>query len=448
MRTRIVLGWSSKPAGRPVRPAGFLMAAIAALIASPPAAAAPYSMARAEREMQSASQRPDWAAHGDQRAAQALIDLLATARLDGLDPARFKMASLRKALRRLGSNDPDDVAAANRAFNEAYVRYVTALRSGAAHGWVVVDPELAPGRETPRQILARAASAASLADYVGGMAFMHPAYAELRRSIQWGELEDRSRYGLVRLNMDRLRMLPATGRYVLVNAAAQRLEMIDNGRVVDQMKVVVGKAKNPTPVMAAYIRYAALNPYWEVPPDLAAERIAPNVVAEGLGYLKKHGYVVLSDWGETPERIDPSTIDWQAVADGTIQIRVRQNPGPFNAMGRMKFMFPNREGVYLHDTPDKQLLQEAARLFSGGCVRLEDAPRLGEWMFGKTLNPKGAGPDEKVELDKPIPVYIAYLTAMPEDGRIAFYDDIYGRDQAALATQGEGSEASQLSSLR
>ncbi|MGZ7144933.1 hypothetical protein ACXWOO_11235, partial [Streptococcus pyogenes] len=80
------------------------------------------------------------------------------------------------------------------------------------------------------------------------------------------------------------------------------------------MKVVVGKEKNPTPVMAAYIRYAALNPYWEVPPDLAAERIAPNVVSEGLDYLEKHSYVVLSDWGETPERVDPSTIDWQAVA--------------------------------------------------------------------------------------------------------------------------------------
>ena len=448
MRTRTFLGWSSKPAGRFPRPAGFALAALAALIASQPAAGAPYSMARAERAMQTATQRPGWAAQGDYRAAEALIDLLATAKLDGLEPSQFKLASLSKALRRLGSGDPDDVAAASRAFDDAFVRYVTALRSGAAHGWVVVDSELAPSRETPKQILARAAAAPSLADYVRDMGFMHPAYAALRRSIQWGELEDRSRYGLVRLNMDRLRMLPATGRYVLVNAAAQRLEMIENGRIVDGMKVVVGKPKNPTPVMAAYIRYAALNPYWEVPPDLAAERIAPNVVEEGLGYLKKHGYVVLSDWGETPEQVDPSTVDWQAVADGTVQVRVRQNPGPYNAMGRMKFMFPNREGVYLHDTPDKQLLQEAARLFSGGCVRLEDAPRLSRWMFGETLDPKGAAPDERVELQKPVPVYIAYLTAMPEGGRIAFYDDIYGRDRSALAEQGEAADVSRLSSLR
>jgi murein L,D-transpeptidase YcbB/YkuD len=84
-------------------------------------------------------------------------------------------------------------------------------------------------------------------------------------------------------------------------------------------------------------------------------------------------------------------------------------------------------------------------LFSGGCVRLEDAPRLSKWMFGETLSPKGAGPDERVDLDKPIPVYIAYLTAMPEGGGIAFYDDIYGRDQAAMAEQGSSEPASRLS---
>jgi len=440
MRTRIISGWSSKPAGRLVRSAGFATAAMVSLLAAQPALAAPYSMARAERAMQAAEGRPNWVANGDSRAAEALIDLLATSRLDGLDPSAFKIAPLQKAMTRLRNADPDEAADINRRFDKAFVRYVTALRSNAARGWVVVDAELAPGRETPEQILARAAAAPSLADYVGKMRFMHPAYAELRRTIQWGELEDRSRYGLVRLNMERIRMLPAAGRYVLVNVAAQRLQMVEDGRVVDEMKVVVGKTKNPTPVMAAYIRYAALNPYWEVPPDLAAERIAPNVVDDGLGYLAKHRYVVLSDWGQTPQPVDPSTIDWKAVADGTIQVRVRQLPGPNNSMGRMKFMFPNGEGVYLHDTPDKQLLNEAARLFSGGCVRLEDAPRLGIWMFGKALNPKAAGPDEKVELPRPVPVYIAYLTAMPQNGQIAYYDDIYGRDQAALADQGESQQ--------
>jgi murein L,D-transpeptidase YcbB/YkuD len=233
-----------------------------------------------------------------------------------------------------------------------------------------------------------------------------------------------------------VRMLPGTGsqRYVLVNAAAQRLYMYENGKVVDWMRVVVGKATQPTPMMAALIRYTAVNPYWNLPADLVAERIAPNVVKLGLPYLKAKGYVVLSDWSEGATRVDPTTIDWKAVLDGRTELRMRQNPGPANAMGRMKFMFPNKAGVYLHDTPDKELLNEPARLLSAGCVRLEDAPRLAQWLYGHPLVvTKGMKPEQHVDLDKPVPVYLAYLTAVPSGGQTVFYDDIYSRDQPRLA---------------
>ena len=439
MRQGIVSGRSSKPAGRLVRPAGFAMAALLSLAATQPVLAEPAALASVQSGTVRGAATPRWFANGDSRAAREFIALLESSDLDGLDPSGFATGSLTRAVSKVEWGSERKRQDTERKLNEAFVRYVQAIHANAGQGWILVDKELAPGQATPSQILARAASAPSLADYIANMGFMHPAYAELRKSLALAREEGGAQSAaLLQLNLQRLRMLPGSGRYVLVNAAAQRLQMVDNGRIVDEMKVVVGKPKNPTPVMAAYIRYAALNPYWEVPPDLAAERIAPNVVSEGLGYLKKHGYVVLSDWGETPGQVDPATIDWQAVADGKIQIRVRQNPGPYNAMGRMKFMFPNSEGVYLHDTPDKQLLQEAARLFSGGCVRLEDAPRLAKWMFGETLNPKGAGPDERVDLPKPVPVYIAYLTAMPENGQVVFYDDIYGRDGAQLAASNDG----------
>ncbi len=113
---------------------------------------------------------------------------------------------------------------------------------------------------------------------------------------------------------------------MVVNSAAQT-DMYENGAVVDSMRVVVGKPKNATPMMTAFIRYAALNPYWNVPADLTAERIAPNVVKQGVRYLRAKGYEVLSDWGENPTIVDPTTIDWKAVADGRTQIRVRQLPG-------------------------------------------------------------------------------------------------------------------------
>jgi murein L,D-transpeptidase YcbB/YkuD len=187
--------------------------------------------------------------------------------------------------------------------------------------------------------------------------------------------------------------------------------------------------------MAALIRYTAVNPYWNLPPDLVAERIAPNVVKLGLPYLRDKGYVVLSDWTDSATRVDPATIDWKAVLAGKTELRMRQNPGPANAMGRMKFMFPNKAGVYLHDTPDKELLNEPARLLSAGCVRLEDAPRLARWLYGRPLVvTKGMKPEQHVDLERPVPVYLAYLTAVPSGNQAVFYDDIYGRDQKRLAT--------------
>jgi len=244
------------------------------------------------------------------------------------------------------------------------------------------------------------------------------------------------------LNLERARALPAgISRYVVVNAAAQRLFMYDNGQLVDSMRVVVGKPKYPTPMMNAFIRAAALNPYWNVPPDLAAERIAPFVVKQGLRYLKANGYELLSDWTDQASVIDPSNVDWKAVADGSVEVRIRQLPGPHNALGKMKFLFPNREGIFLHDTPDRQLLSEASRLYSGGCIRLEDAPRFGRWLFGRELEIQGDAPDQLVGIPTLVPLYITYLTAVPDGTSIAYYDDVYGRDAARLAAFDGGNRA-------
>jgi murein L,D-transpeptidase YcbB/YkuD len=209
--------------------------------------------------------------------------------------------------------------------------------------------------------------------------------------------------------------------------------MWDDRQPIDSMRVVVGKPKNPTPLMAAYIRFASLNPYWYVPPDLATERIAPNVVKRGLKYLDELGYEVMSDWTRDPTIIDPKTVDWKGVADGKVEVMIRQKPGPHNSMGRIKFMFPNDAGVYLHDNPERELFEQAARLYSGGCVRLEDAWRLSQWLFHRELTWEGAGTEEPVPLNPPVPVYITYLTAMPNGSSIAFFDDVYGRDKAKLA---------------
>jgi murein L,D-transpeptidase YcbB/YkuD len=206
--------------------------------------------------------------------------------------------------------------------------------------------------------------------------------------------------------------------------------MVENGQTVDMMRVVVGKPVYPTPMMAALIRYTSLRPYWNVPSDLAAERIAPNVVKQGLPYLRAKGYQVLSDWSERPRLVNPASVDWASVAAGRKEVRLRQLPGPANSMGDMKFMFPNAQGIYLHDTPQDELFGEASRMFSGGCVRLEAAHRLATWLYGRPLRAKGSTPEQKVNLAKPVPVHLTYLTVVPSGTELAFYEDIYRWDQA------------------
>jgi murein L,D-transpeptidase YcbB/YkuD len=387
---------------------------------------------------------PLWLSPSSGAAAEQLIGLLSSADADGLNPGRFDVNRLAKALRAARGGDIRAIHRAETLLSNTFVDYARELRRPPNIGIVYVDRELIPAPPPARLLLQSAASAPSLSAFVQNMGWMNPTYAQLRRALVSGTFRTDAERRTLALNLERARALPVgAGRYVLVNTAAQRLFMYENGQVVDSMRVVVGKPKHATPMMSAFIRFASLNPYWNVPPDLAAERVAPNVLKSGVSYLRSAGYQVLSDWSDNASVADPTTIDWKAVAAGTTEVRLRQLPGPRNAMGRMKFMFPNKEGIYLHDTPERELLSEASRLFSGGCVRLEDAPRLGRWLYGQPLEPQGARPEQQVPLAQPVPVYLTYLTAVPSGSQIAYFEDIYGRDAARLAQiGGDGSVAS------
>jgi len=241
---------------------------------------------------------------------------------------------------------------------------------------------------------------------------------------------------LLIVNLERARRLPAasdSGRYILVDAGAARLWMYENGKPVDSMKVIVGSSETKTPMMAAVMRYASLNPYWNVPADLTRSLIAPKVVSEGLKYLAERDYEVFSDFTDDAVRIDPASVDWQAVADGKAEVRMRRGPGPWNSMGAIKFMMPNDYGIYLHDTPDKSLFAKDDRWISNGCIRVEDAKRLSEWIFGAVPEPQTTEPEERADLPQPIPVYITYLTAEANSRGVTFRKDRYDRDAGVLA---------------
>lgn len=244
---------------------------------------------------------------------------------------------------------------------------------------------------------------------------------------------------LIAINLERARRLPAPGtpnsqKYILVDAAGARLWMFENGQPVDSMKVVVGTKESPTPMMAALMRYVNVNPYWNLPPDLVAKLVAPNVIKYGVGFLADKRYEVLDSWEDDAKVMDPAKVDWPAVASGKTELRVRQLPGGSNFMGDIKFMLPNHYGIYLHDTPAKDLLKREDRHLSNGCVRLEDARRLARWLFGEMPRAQSQDAEQRVDLQQPVPVYITYLTAgITPEGRLAFAPDRYGRDTRLLA---------------
>jgi L,D-transpeptidase YcbB len=235
------------------------------------------------------------------------------------------------------------------------------------------------------------------------------------------------------MNVERARALPSgTGKFVIVNPPAARLYMYENGQVVDSMRVVAGRPDPiaQTPMMNAFIRYIALNPYWNSPPDITSRKLAPTILKEGRAYFTKRGYDLVDQFGPNAHVLDPMSVDWHAVAAGRLQVKLRQRPGPANSMGKMKFMFPNQEGIWLHDTPEKEKIEDAARLESNGCVRLEDAPRFARWLFnGRPPRTQGARPEQKVDLPQPVPLYITYLTAVPSGTSIVYFDDFYGKDR-------------------
>lgn len=423
--SRIQIGFG---AGRFMRPA----LVCAGLLLAPTLAASPAAAAQASQPKPAAGSlffRP-----GSEGAASELLRLVATAQADGLDPKRYRARDLSRLVRAAESGNPQAIDRADRALSDLFVRYAQDLRRAPPVGIVYVDAELRPQAPSAAALINAAAAAPNIRTYMRDMGWMHPYYAQLRRQLTDARLDPATR-SLVSKNMARVRSLPASGRYVLVNVAAQRLFMIENNQTVDMMRVVVGKPVYPTPMMAALIRYTSLRPYWNVPSDLAAERIVPNVIKGGVPYLRQKGYQVLSDWSDKAKIVSPASVDWRAVAAGRKEVRLRQLPGPANSMGDMKFMFPNAQGIYLHDTPQDELFGEAARLFSGGCVRLEAAHRLGAWLYGKPLKAKGATPEQKVPLAKPVPVYLTYLTAVPSGTELAFYEDIYKKDGAPAGRQ-------------
>ena len=382
---------------------------------------------------------PLWLSQGaDGPAARELMSLLERAPLDGFNAGPALVAQAKGLLERGRGGDRAAISLADQLLSAAWVRYVTTLQTPPP-GMTYADSWVQPRRDSASTILARAAAAPSLPAHLREVSKVNPIYAQLREAA-WGAMEANGGRidQRVLTTLERVRATPFQKRYIMVDAATAQLYMIEDGRIADQMRVIVGKSDSSTqtPMLASTIYFATLNPYWHVSDDMIRTLIAPNVLQQGLGYLKSHGYEVMPDSsaGYDGKPLDPTKVNWNAVANGEVRLKVRQLPGPANSMGRMKFGFPNAYDIYLHDTPKKDLFASDDRDLSHGCIRLEDAERLGRWLMQRDPSTAARAPEQNVALPTPVPIYITYMTAHADGGTLAFADDPYGKDRGAAGS--------------
>jgi murein L,D-transpeptidase YcbB/YkuD len=410
--------------------------------------------------------KPLWRAAPDGAltpAGRALLDRLAHAAEEGLDADDYAAAATPAA-----STAPQDIAEAEWRISAAifaYARDARGARITPSRLSVLITPDLQlPSADQVFDALSRTEDA-SLAlqafnPHADGYINLRTALAKLRAemivpssaksedpaAVQLasvapetikgrGKVPGAGKHPLSSLapkrieadiiaNMERWRWLPPDlgDRYILVNVPEFKLRYIDNGALAHEARVVVGKPASPTPIFSGEMKFLVVNPSWYIPPSILKNEFLPKLAVDPH-YAERQGYVV--------------------VRHGS-QISIRQPPGARNALGRIKFMFPNQHSVYLHDTPSRSLFSSAERAFSHGCVRVDQPMKLAEYV----LDDKAAWPEKRIEkliggdertinLPRQLPVHLAYFTlAADADGSLHRFGDIYGLDprlEAGLA---------------
>ncbi|TFH09397.1 MAG: hypothetical protein E4H07_06515 [Nitrosomonadales bacterium] len=244
----------------------------------------------------------------------------------------------------------------------------------------------------------------------------------------------------LRVNLDRARwaLQDLPQKFVMVDIAGFNVQYIQNGKVHWKTRAVVGTAYRKTPIFRDHIRYIVFNPTWTIPPTILRKDILPKI-KRNLESLRNENMVVLNQQGA---QIDPATIEWSQYPGKGFPYLIRQQPGPKNALGRVKFMFPNKHNVYLHDTPSKSKFEKTERAFSSGCIRIQDPLYFAEllladkpgWDRAKIDAVVASHKNTRVNLIEPLAVMLLYWTVTVDDqNRVVFKKDIYDRDGAVLA---------------
>jgi murein L,D-transpeptidase YcbB/YkuD len=343
-----------------------------------------------------------------------LIAAVRTVDQDGLEPAAYHLDEL-DAARRARLTDASAIELDLRAT-------YTYLRCAADLSFGTIDPEdlnpqwhAAPRTTSLRNALQAGLGENNIGASLANLAPHSPQYVGLKHQLALArQKQDAAAIEQIVMNMERWRWLPGDlgSRYILVNIPAFRLDVIEDGKSVLDMKVVTGKKSSPTPVLADRMTTVVFSPYWNIPHDIVQKEILPKLEKD-------------------PAYLDKNNIE--ADENG----HYRQRPGKGNSLGQVKFVFPNHFNVYLHDTPSQALFDRVERDFSHGCVRVDEPMKLvqyvlrdqPEWTAEKITAAMQAGTERAVALKQPLPIYLAYFTAWDDGGTLKTVPDVYGIDR-------------------
>jgi murein L,D-transpeptidase YcbB/YkuD len=423
--------------------------------------------------------RPELVADFDLLLTDALVRLAYHLSVGKVDPEALDPDwNMRRQIEK-----PDAVARLDEAIREghidvlldslrptlpSYARLISALqeyrRIAAQGGWqnVPAGPSLKPGMTDPRLVALRQRLAASgdLPDDTASAYFDAPLEAAVRRfQVRHGLTVDgvagkatlaamnvpvERRIEQIRANLERdrwvLHDLPA--EYVLVDIAGFKVRFYHDGRVIWETRAVVGRPMRMTPVFKSRITYLEVNPTWTVPPTILGEDVLP-AIRRDPHYLQEKNMRVIDRQGNP---VDPTGIDWSRYRGSNFPYLIRQDPGPDNALGRIKFMFPNNHAVYLHDTPGKNLFSRTERTFSSGCIRIEDPYGFAVLLLGadpgwnreRVIAAVDSLKTRTIPLRSPVVVILLYWTVdVDDDGTVLFKQDIYNRDPPIIKALGK-----------
>jgi murein L,D-transpeptidase YcbB/YkuD len=389
---------------------------------------------------------PAWI-DGDRTTAQMkdLISQLKYSEVHGLEPASYHVAEFEQAREQSQTKtegtrfDVKIVPELDARMTYAYLHYAADLL-----GWTSTPKDVykdwltAPKKDDLAARLSTAIEKNSVRQTLEELAPTHPQYKGLQAALVREKQAPTGHLEQLKMNLERWRWAPRDlgERYILINVPAYQMQVMEGDQPKLSMRVIVGKPENPTPLFSDEMTYVVFSPYWNIPSDILKKETLPRLVSDP-DYLRRNNIEVVGTSGT--DAVDASAIDWSD-PEATAGLRFRQAPGPENALGLVKFIFPNHFNVYLHDTPGDRLFFKEKRALSHGCIRVEQPVALAEyvmqdrpeWTAPRITAAMHADSEQAVTLKRKLPVHIGYWTAWVEaDGKTVTYtDDPYKIDAA------------------